>query len=75
MWFKMFYWMRLFKATAKYVTLITETLVDLTYFMIMVGIIIQAFATFFYIINLNAVEEGLSYINDYGMPQYLTSIV
>ena len=34
----------------------------------MVAIIIQAFATFFYIINLNAMEEGLSYINDYGMP-------
>jgi hypothetical protein len=40
MWFKMFYWMRLFKATAKYVTLIVETLTDLTCFMIMVGIII-----------------------------------
>jgi len=40
MWFKMFYWMRLFKATAKYVTLIVETLTDLTFFMIMVGIII-----------------------------------
>ena len=50
----MFYWMRLFKATAKYVTLITETLTDLTYFMIMVVIIIQAFATFFYIINLKS---------------------
>ena len=43
--------------------------------MIMVGIIIQAFATFFYIINLNAMDEGLSYLADYGMPQYLTSVV
>ena len=56
MWIKMFYWMRLFSSTAKYVNLIMCTISDLIFFMIMVLIIILTFANFFFIININAVN-------------------
>jgi hypothetical protein len=56
MWIKMFYWMRLFSSTAKYVNLIVSTISDLVFFMIMVLIIILTFANFFYIINFNAIS-------------------
>jgi hypothetical protein len=52
-WIKMFYWMRLFSTTAYYVKLITSTIWDCKDFMLMVLIIMVAFASFFYMINLN----------------------
>ena len=58
MWDKMFYWMRLFEATAKYVSLIIATIADITFFMVMVIIIIITFASFFLIINENAKSVG-----------------
>ena len=54
----MFYWMRLFEATAKYVSLIIATIADITFFMVMVIIIIITFASFFLIINENAKSVG-----------------
>ena len=41
----------------------------------MVMIIILTFATFFYIININGKAVGLSYIPDYGLNPFLTSII
>jgi len=55
MWIKVFYWMRLFEALAYYVKLIVQTLIDSGNFMLMVFIIISAFANFFYVINLNQI--------------------
>jgi hypothetical protein len=53
MWIKVFYWMRLFKATAHFITLIFTTIYDVRIFTLMLLIIIVAFANFFFIVNLN----------------------
>lgn len=53
MWIKVFYWMRLFNAYAYYVKLIQQTLSDSLLFMVMVAIIMFAFANFFLVINKN----------------------
>ena len=53
MWFKTFYWMRLFKRTAHFVTLITNTVNKLRVFALMFLLCIFAFANFFYILNNN----------------------
>ena len=71
----MFYWMRLFSATAKYVKLIVQTIADLEYFLVMVSIIILAFSTFFLIINYNALIYNLDYIPDYGLSSFIDSAV
>ena len=75
MWIKMFYWMRLFSSTAKYVNLIMCTIQDIAFFMVMVLIIIITFATFFFIINVNAVNLGLNYVPDYGLSPFINSFV
>lgn len=72
LWIKVFYWMRLFKQTAQFITLIKETLIDIKMFALMVVIIMLAFANFFYIMNLNqngvVVERtGNSYIDAFLM--------
>jgi hypothetical protein len=53
MWIKVFYWMRLFSSLAYYVKLIMQTLSDSFPFMIMVAIIVCAFANYFYVIQNN----------------------
>jgi len=53
LWIKVFYWMRLFKATAHFITLIFTTIYDVRIFSLMLGIIIIAFANFFFVVNLN----------------------
>lgn len=53
MWIKVFYWMLLFSALAYYVKLIQQTIADSMCFMLMVLIIINAFANFFFVINKN----------------------
>ena len=53
MWIKMFYWMRVFSKTAHFVTLIGKTISDIKVFILMLTIILIAFANFFYTINNN----------------------
>ena len=55
MWLKVFYWMRLFSALAYYVKLIQDTIIEMSNFLLMVLIIIFAFSSFFYVINLNLI--------------------
>ena len=57
MWIKVFYWMRLFSALAYYVKLIQQTIADASAFMMMVFIILAAFANFIYVENTNLVHE------------------
>jgi len=64
MWIKLFYWGRLFEPTAYLVTLISETLYDIKLFVLVVGILLAAFANFFLIINLNTAKE-YKYVEDY----------
>jgi len=57
MWIKVFYWMRLFSALAYYVKLIQLTFVDSMPFILMVFIILAAFANFIYVENTNLLHE------------------
>ena len=57
MWFKLGYWFRLFSATSFYVRLITETVADISTFMIMLSTCIFAFANCLYILNLWRLEQ------------------
>jgi hypothetical protein len=53
LWVKLFYWMRLFRSTAYFITLVTEVILDIRVFMVMLFIMLCAFASFFKIINKN----------------------
>ena len=53
MWIKMFYWMRLFKKFAYFIKLMSVTLQDVKVFLLMLFLVIFAFANFFFIINYN----------------------
>ena len=53
LYIKVFYWMRLFKPTAYFINLITQVVLDIRVFTIMLITMIGAFANFFSIINSN----------------------
>jgi hypothetical protein len=66
MWIKVFYWMRLFSALAYYVKLIQQTFADSFNFMLMVFIIINAFANYYYVISKNQeLHNGPVYYDSY----------
>ena len=52
MWIKGLFWLRLFSATSFYIRLITETLKDITYFMVILMIFLVMFANCLYILDL-----------------------
>ena len=58
--------MRLFQSLAKYVNLIQRTIQDCLKFMALVLIIIFSFTNFFYVINLNMMDKGGSYLPQYS---------
>ena len=51
LWIKVFYWMRLFQSAAHFLNLITETVVEIKMFSIMLCIIMLAFGSFFFVLN------------------------
>ena len=51
-WYKVFYWMRLFKDPAFFMNLLTRTLRDIVPFMLMISILIMMFSNVIYILNL-----------------------
>lgn len=51
MWFKAFYWLRIFSGTSFYVRLIRDTLYDIRYFMILFILILLTFANAIMILN------------------------
>lgn len=77
MWIKVFYWMRLFSALAYYVKLIQQTIVDSGSFMLMVTLIILAFANYFYVIdkNLRDLPDDPSFFDNYVDNDGLNSIM
>ena len=75
-WIKIFYWMRIFRQTASFVTLIFQTLYDVRIFMYMLLIIMLAFANFFYIMNFNQVDKDADlYVAEYGLGGFLDAIM
>ena len=59
MWFRLFFWLRLFTPTAFYVRLLTETMLDITSFMIIYILIVTAFANIIYVLNLRKIKLDL----------------
>ena len=57
MWVKGLLWLRLFSTTSFYIRLITETLKDITYFMIILLIFLVMFANCLYILDLYRAKE------------------
>ncbi len=57
----------LFSVDWQAITIAANSAKIATFFMVMVVIIIITFATFFFIINVNAVNVGISYVPDYGL--------
>ena len=55
---KVFYWMRLFESTAKYVRLITQTIEDCLAFMGLVLVVFLAFSSFYFVINMNYLADN-----------------
>jgi len=65
MFIKVFYWMRLYSYTAKYVRLIMQTIKDCLVFLGLVFVIILAFSTFYLIIDQNTAHGDFSYTPNY----------
>ena len=51
MWIKTFYWMRLFSPTSFYIRLISETLVDIKYFLILLIFILMTIGNTLLVMN------------------------
>jgi len=58
MWFKLFYWMRLFKPFSAFIRMITEIIKDIQVFLVMLIISLSAFANIIFLLNLNRMEQG-----------------
>ena len=63
MWFKVFYWMRLFSKTSFYIRLILETLNDVKYFLILFMTMLMLFGNATYIMNQGRTADGQIYKN------------
>ena len=83
LWFKLFYWMRLFKPFGAFIRMITEILRDIRVFLVMLFISISAFANIIYLLNFNREENDYApiYANLVGwgvfdslMHSYITSL-
>ena len=57
-WYKLFYWLRLFKDPAFFMNLLIKTLKDIKAFMVMMSILVALFTNILFIFNL--VDESLS---------------
>ena len=57
MWFKAFYWLRLFSQTSFYMRLIIDTLYDIRYFLILFFLILITFANALLILDEGRYEN------------------
>ena len=75
MWIKVFYWMRLFRNSGYYITLILETINDIKIFMGLVGLILVAFANVFFLLQLNVKKGGEDIVKEYYGNQIVDSLI
>ena len=66
-WFKAFYWMRLFSDTGFYVRLIRETLWDIRYFLILFAFILLTFGNALLILNEGRDSDQSIVVNFYNV--------
>ena len=58
LWFQMIFWLRLFDSTAQYVSLLLRTIRSISSFMILMMMIMLAFATALFMLSLNRIYNG-----------------
>ena len=58
MWFKLFFWLRLFTNTAFFINLLSQTFEDVKNFMVLLLLLITAFANIQYIMNEKRMYEN-----------------
>lgn len=68
LWIKVFYWMRLFRTAAHFITLIRTTIYDIRVFSIMLLIIIIAFSNIFFVLNNNIKDRQKAGSSVYNPP-------
>jgi len=64
MWFKLFYWMRLFKPFSAFIRMITEIIKDVKVFLVMLLISLSAFANIIFVLNQNRIHDDTPVIFD-----------
>ena len=76
LWIKMFQWMRLFKQTAHFITLIAQIFVDVGTFNFMMLVVMAAFGNFYYVLNNNTPNtSGNHYVGKYTHIRYLDALI
>lgn len=76
LWIKMFQWMRLFQATAHFITLVVEIFRELKTFNFMMLIIMAAFGNFYYTLNNNSEMSNEShFVGNYTHIRLLDAII
>ena len=73
MWMKIYYMMRVFQDTAHFITLIYRIIVDIKTFMIMLCIVLVAFANFFYVIDKG--DDSAEYLGRYVKNRLVDSLI
>ena len=58
LWIQIIFWLRLFDGTAQYVSLVMRTINAITSFMIVLAMMLFAFGTSLYILNINRIYRG-----------------
>ena len=58
MWFRLFKWMRLFPELSYYTRLLSETMWDIRYFMILLVLVISTFSNIIFILNAHQIPHG-----------------
>ena len=66
MWFKAFYWMRLFTGTSFYVRLIRETLYDIRFFALLFICILATFGNALYVMSQGRPDDEMLYADIFG---------
>ena len=67
--------MRLFKQTAYFITLIIATISEIKIFMLMLIIMMTAFANLFYVLNNNTTKESYSYVDERTKNKFVDSFI
>lgn len=75
MWIKVFYWMRLFRSSGYYITLILQTINDIKIFMGLVGLILIAFANVFFLLQMNVKPGEEDIVTAYTTQKMIDSFI
>lgn len=73
MWVRLYYLMRVYDDKAHFITLISEIVVDIKSFSIMLAIIIISFANFYYVVDSG--DKGSEYVGEYTSSELVNNLM